>query len=92
MTDHIIKAAQEAGFTLQRDERLFREMLERFYAIAFKAGMERAAEICEAKHAIRARDGFPREASTARALATAIRAHAQNQPKNVHDTGNVSKN
>ena len=49
MTDHIIKAAKEAGFDwadLGVQDRL---AFERFYAIAFAAGMERAAEICEAE-------------------------------------------
>jgi hypothetical protein len=31
--EDIIRMAREAGFTLQRDERLFTEMLERFAAL-----------------------------------------------------------
>lgn len=125
MTDHIIKAAREAGFDwadLGVQDRL---AFERFYAIAYRAGMERAAEIAEAEQDIaeekkadqRFKDALKdlhskkateRNAvdrgdhwmcvSTCNAVlrnaAKAIRAeaHAQNQPKNVHDTGNVSKN
>ena len=48
MTNKIIEAAQEAGFTLQRDERLFREMLSRFYAIARAEALEDAAKVCDA--------------------------------------------
>lgn len=67
MTDHI-KAARriwgESAILPLAD-------LERFYAIAYRAGMERAAEICDL-------DGQYR-------VATLIRAHAQNQPKPLHD-------
>lgn len=38
------------------------------------AERERCAKLCDAKFAQHAADGFPREASTARALAAAIRA------------------
>ena len=34
MSNDIIRMAREAGFTLQRDERLFTEMLERLAALA----------------------------------------------------------
>ena len=121
----IIKAAQEAGFDWSelgvRDRLSFAD----FYAIAYRQGMERAAEIAEAEQDIaeekkadqRFKDALKnlhsqkateRNAvdrgdhwvcvSTCNAVlrnaAKAIRAeaHAQNQPKNVHDTGNVSKN
>lgn len=56
MTDHIIKAAKEAGATRAypeaqstRDDAYLvgQQFLERFYAIAYRAGMERAAEICD---------------------------------------------
>ena len=94
MTDHIIKAAKEAGFDwtdLGVQDRL---AFARFYAIAFAAGMERAAEICgeviehPAGHngqwegygpVIAQRDG--------KACAAAIRAHAQNQPIATHKEG-----
>lgn len=71
MNDHIIKAAQEAGFDwadLGVQDRL---AFERFYAIAYRAGMERAAEICEGQH----------EEDRPGDYAYAIRAeaHAQNQ-------------
>lgn len=49
------------------------EDLERFYALAYRQGLEDAAKVCDAKHEVRARDGFPREASTARALSKEIR-------------------
>lgn len=43
--DEAIKAATEAGI---RSKTFFEsEALERFYVIAHKAGMERAAEICK---------------------------------------------
>ena len=125
MTDHIIKAAEQAGFANQYPTAPMLEMFERFYAIAYRQGMERAAEIAEAEQDIaeekkadqRFKDALKdlhskkateRNAvdrgdhwmcvSTCNAVlrnaAKAIRAeaHAQNQPKNVHDTGNVSKN
>lgn len=101
MTDHIIKAAREAGFVVQRDEWVLQTMLRTFYDIAFAAGMERAAEICEGiADDYEKREGrkYPEMKSDAQTGASdceyAIRAeaHAQNQPKNVHDTGNVSKN
>ena len=121
MTDHIKAARSIWG---QSAILPFAE-LERFYAIAFAAGMERAAEIAEAEQDIaeekkadqRFKDALKnlhsqkatgRNAvdrgdhwmcvSTCNAVlrnaAKAIRAeaHTQNQPKNVHDTGNVSKN
>lgn len=52
MADPIVKAAKEAGWTdWQIDNASPAEMdrLERFYAIAYAAGMERAAEICESR-------------------------------------------
>lgn len=94
MTDHIIKAAKEAGGTTYTNRHhdgtacaFGPEALERFWAIAFKAGMERAAEICESRQT-------PGTGSVAilNGAADAIRAHAQNQPKNEHDGSVVSKN
>ena len=64
MTDHIIKAAKDAGLTSGTNisgvqlvgspsypglAHITVEEMGRFYAIAFAAGMERAAEICEAE-------------------------------------------
>ena len=54
MTDHIIKAAKAAGGTTYTNRHypgettcaFGPEALERFYAIAFAAGMERAAKFC----------------------------------------------
>jgi hypothetical protein len=47
--DDIIRMAREAGFTPQRDERLFVDMLERFaslvYARGFAAGMKNEEQI-----------------------------------------------
>jgi len=94
MTDHIgdankkaniIKAAREAEAyaTSQTADIVDWKVIaqERFYAIAYRAGLEKAAEICEAQH----------EEDRPSDYAYAIRAHAQNQPKNVHDSGVVSK-
>lgn len=88
MTDDIIKAAKAAGGTTYTNRHhdgtacaFGPDALERFYAIAYRAGMERAAEICEAQH----------EEDRPSDYAYAIRAHAQNQSKNVHDSGVVSK-
>jgi len=81
MDDHIIKAAKEAGF-IDRAAFNHQQELSRFYTIAFKAGMERAAEIAYDKGL------FADHAAEADCLfecATAIRAHAQNQPKPIHD-------
>ena len=50
--DRIIKAAREAGWQFLQLEMAAPaeiERLSRFYTIAFKAGMERAAEIAEAR-------------------------------------------
>ena len=51
--DEIIRMAREAGFTLQRDERLFTEMLERFFLAAYAAGAaaerEACAKVCDDK-------------------------------------------
>lgn len=80
MTDHIIKAAKDAGATRaypeaqsSRDDAYLvgQQFLERFYAIAYRQGMERAAEICEGQH----------EEDRPGDYAYAIRAeaHAQNQ-------------
>lgn len=85
MTDHIKAARSIWGESaiLPFDE------LERFYAIAFKAGMERAAEICD-EAGVEPTSRYP--STQAKQLADSIRAHAQNQPESIHDTGNVSKN
>ncbi len=83
MDDHIIKAAREAGWTdiqLSMAAPAEMERLSRFYAIAFKAGMERAAEICDER--------FSRHYGNVYLVSHAIRAeaHAQNQPKPLHDS------
>jgi hypothetical protein len=52
-TDKIIAAARECGIDAKSDTLCrwdgWLEPLSRFYAIAYRAGMERAAEICEAQ-------------------------------------------
>lgn len=45
--DDIIRMAQEAGFTLQRDEWLFTEMLERFATLVAAAEREACAKFVE---------------------------------------------
>lgn len=103
MTDHnlemVLKAAQEAGFEVHPIKQQARvgwdaltgddstPKLERFWAIAYRAGLEKAAEICGQI----VLDHPGRADLTAMQLERAIRAHAQNQPKNVHDSGVVSK-
>lgn len=82
MTDHTIKAAREAELLDHRDTvatvpGCYSKGLERFWAIAFAAGMERAAEIAELEGQHQ--------------TATLIRAHVQNPAKNVHDTAVMSK-
>jgi len=83
------KAAEAASFDWQdlgfRDRLAFID----FYSIAFKAGMERAAEIAYEKGL------FADHAAEADCLfecATAIRAHAQNQPKPIHDSSVIEGN
>lgn len=46
-------------------------------ALGRRRGLEEAAKLCDDKQAARSRDGFAREASTARALAAAIRQLAK---------------
>lgn len=86
-TDKIIAAAREAGGTPYTNRHypgetacaFGPESLARFYAIAYRAGMERAAEIAEGM----------REENGPHAYAWVIRSHAKNQPESTHDTGNV---
>lgn len=90
--DRIIKAAREAGWTdmqLSMAAPAEIERLSRFYAIAFKAGMERAAEIAM-QIDMEAHGVLPiRAAMIAKHIQYAIRAHAQNQPKPIHDSSVV---
>lgn len=76
MTDDIIKAAKAAGGTTYTNRHhdgtacaFGPDALERFYAIAYRAGLERAAEICDSEATIE---------GVAQRCAAAIRAHAQN--------------
>lgn len=95
MTDHI-KAAKAAGGTTYTNRyypgetacAFGPEALERFYTLAYRAGMEMAADLCS--HLVLSHPG--NAAATAMQIEQAIRAHAQNQPKNEHDGSVVSKN
>lgn len=49
MTDNIIKAAEDAGMDLHTAWGVSDAAARRFYAIAYRAGMERAAEICDSR-------------------------------------------
>ncbi len=99
MDDHIIKAAQQAGFrtgniTLSDSEIKpipfiapvsaadCQHEIARLYAIAFQQGLEVA---------INAVKDYPYWIGTTakEEIATAIRAHAQNQPKPIHDSSVV---
>lgn len=110
MTDHIIKAAREAslgtvlchnsidGDRVWIEGADWHDELERFYAIAYRAGMERAAEICDGlkEKTLAAQQPAQLDDLTNTQIrmvahlghgncAEEIRAHAQNQPKNEHD-------
>lgn len=79
--DEAIKAAIEAGMTCYgcKSEKLghswhsYTDAVERLYALAFKAGMERAAEIAEARYV----GDNNREDAEARRIAEAIREEAK---------------
>lgn len=85
MTDDTDRAEFEAKFAIPRGLVLTRAERTHVYVAwttrnmydAWKAGRaaerERCARLCDEKHALRSLDGLPREASTARALAVAIR-------------------
>jgi len=45
--EDIIRMAREAGFTPQRDEWLFTEMLERFATLVAAAEREACAKVCD---------------------------------------------
>lgn len=96
-TDKIIAAAREAGLTtgdnqkhdgvywwrsLGRPTNVSTTDLAAFYAIAYRAGMERAAEIADESLTWALRG----DEISDRILAE---AHAKNQPESTHDTGNV---
>jgi hypothetical protein len=76
MTDHIIKAAQQAGFELDCCSLQWHERIERFYAIAYRQGLEDAANLVQ----LNAKDCSTGSAFHACWVnnAAAIRAHAQN--------------
>ena len=97
-TDKIIAAAREAGFESESwpgGETVvspapagssITDELARFYAIAYRAGMERAAEIAFASdhmHSVNLKLAKNRIGNAIRA-----EAHAKNQPESTHDTGN----
>lgn len=77
-TDKIIAAAREAGWydlQLQMASPAELDRLAAFYRLAYRAGMERAAEICTD-------EGLYCTAQDIRA-----EAHAKNQPESTHETG-----
>jgi hypothetical protein len=114
MTDHITKAAKEAGGTTYTNRHypgetacaFGPEALARFYALAFKAGMERAAEICDRLAGVTAKwpeasEGLTAETKFVRGVGDCMatfgeeiraEAYAQNPPRNEHDGSVVSKN
>lgn len=82
MTDHIIKAAKAAGGTTYTNRHhdgtacaFGPEALERFYAIAFAAGMERAAALMDEN----AHMFYSPKAAYSLAAEVRAEAHAQNQ-------------
>jgi hypothetical protein len=80
--DKVIQLAKEAGWTeiqISMASPVEIERLSRFYAIAFKAGMERAAEIADESLTWSLRG----DEISDRILAE---THAQNQPKPIHDS------
>lgn len=89
MTEHIIKAALEADFSEHDIFGIEGPKFAAFYAIAYRAGMERAAEIAETCGGTVSMFATSKDARThnnaVTLCANSIRAHAQNQPKNVHD-------
>ena len=101
MTDKITEAAKAAGGTTYTNRHypdapaaaFGPEALERFYAIAFAAGMERAAEICDRLAGVTAKwpeasEGLTAETKFVRGVGDCMatfgeeiraEAHAQNQ-------------
>lgn len=85
MSDKIIDAAREAGWSdlqLQMASPAELDRLAAFYRLAYRAGMERAAEIADESLTWALRG----DEISDRILAE---AHAKNQPESTHDTGNV---
>jgi len=54
-----------------------RKAIEDLIRVVRAEALEEAAKVCDEKYNTHAANGFPREASTARALAAAIRALAK---------------
>ena len=79
MLERFAAAVYAAGAAAEREGQ-DRGATFRWVMAAYAAGAaderEACAQVCDAKHAIRSKDGFPREASTARALAKEIRQRA----------------
>ena len=75
--DDIIRMAREAGFTLQRDERLFTEMLERFFLAAYAAGAAAEREACAKLIELHGGDDRFGPAVTIERLVAAIRARGE---------------
>lgn len=92
MTDHIIKAAKDADIEFQQNRGVTGrittatlgsqpiEKMERFYTLAYRAGLERAAKVCEdyAKHML-AKEMPIAYVYVAKDCATAIRALGEQQ-------------
>lgn len=80
---NIERLAREAGF-IWLDDYLIggslsapqpdKPLLQRFAALVRNEVLEEAAKLADEKYQARKANGFPREASTARSLAAAIRA------------------
>ena len=104
--DKVIQLAKDAGWTdiqLSMAAPAEIERLSRFYTIAFKAGMEMAAEICDRLAGVTAKwpeasEGLTAETKFVRGVGDCMatfgeeiraEAHAQNQPKPIHDSSVV---
>lgn len=92
MDENLIQAAKSAGWSdlqLQMASPAELDRLAAFYRLAYRAGMERAAEICDEVAPLW--DFHAVGPSVAGHCGSAIRAeaHAKNQPESTHETGNL---
>lgn len=79
---NVIEAAKAAGWTQTSIDMASKqeiERMERFAQIITNQALEDAAVLCDERFAVRAGQGLPREASSARALGAAIRAMKKEQ-------------